>query len=213
MILRALGRRCVRTPPPLLRLAVPVRARAVTVRRFASRKDPVVDMAARNEKIAMYLASIVVGAVGMSYAAVPLYKAFCQATGYGGTTQVAKQAKLATLEPVAGAREITITFNAEVSDALPWSFVPQSKTIKVVPGEMALAFYTATNRSDEALIGVSTYNVLPMKAGVHFNKIQCFCFDEQRLQPNEEVDMPVSATPSLFRCRPPPSLSLSLCTR
>jgi cytochrome c oxidase assembly protein subunit 11 len=139
----------------------------------------------------MYLASVVVGAVGMSYAAVPLYKAFCQATGYGGTTQVAKQEKLATLVPVAGAREITITFNAEVSDALPWTFVPQSKTIKVVPGETALAFYTATNKSKDALIGVSTYNVLPMKAGVHFNKIQCFCFDEQRLQPEEEVDMPV----------------------
>lgn len=145
----------------------------------------------RNKSFALYLVSVAVGVVGLSYAAVPLYKVFCQATGYGGTTQVAGEEAALLMRPVKGARPLKIRFSGNVSSALPWGFTPQQRQVEVVPGETALAFYTATNKSDDPVIGVSTYNVLPMKAGLYFNKIQCFCFDEQRLEPNEEVDMPV----------------------
>jgi len=145
----------------------------------------------RNKSFALYLVSVAIGVVGLSYAAVPLYKVFCQATGYGGTTQKAGEEQAALMRPVKGARPLKIRFAGNVSSALPWGFTPQQRQVEVVPGETALAFYTATNSSDDPIIGVATYNVLPMKAGLYFNKIQCFCFDEQRLEPNEEVDMPV----------------------
>eukprot|EP00049_Salpingoeca_infusionum_P007973 m.128628 g.128628 ORF g.128628 m.128628 type:complete len:175 (-) comp13875_c1_seq1:280-804(-) len=82
-------------------------------------------------------------------------------------------------------------FNADTSANMQWKFRPQQKEVKLVPGETALAFYTATNPTDKAVTGISTYNVVPYEAGLYFNKIQCFCFEEQRLNPNESVDMPV----------------------
>ena len=88
-------------------------------------------------------------------------------------------------------RPLVIHFNADVSDRMPWKFRPIQKEVTCVPGEPVLAFFNATNTSDEPLIGISTYNVTPPKAGVYFNKIQCFCFEEQQLQPHESVDMPV----------------------
>ncbi|KAF3948254.1 hypothetical protein CMV_025727, partial [Castanea mollissima] len=130
-----------------------------------------------------------------TYAAVPLYRRFCQATGYGGTTQrresveekIARHAKDGTVT----SREIVVQFNADVADGMQWKFVPTQREVRVKPGESALAFYTAENRSTTPITGVSTYNVTPMKAGVYFNKIQCFCFEEQRLLPGEQIDMPV----------------------
>ena len=123
----------------------------------------------------------------MTYAAVPLYRMFCQATGFGGTVKEGRgvEAKLAArgeardeaLEAAAAARELTVTFNADVSDGLPWRFVPTQRSVRVRPGQSTLAFYTAHNRSDTALTGVSTYNVTPQQAGQYFNKIQCFCFE------------------------------------
>lgn len=95
------------------------------------------------------------------------------------------------MTPVANARPITVRFSANTSDSLQWKFAPQQREVRVVPGETALAFYTAINLTDEPIVGVATYNVAPAKAGLYFNKIQCFCFDQQRLKPNEEVDMPV----------------------
>uniref|UniRef100_A0A7S2EJA0 Uncharacterized protein n=1 Tax=Trieres chinensis TaxID=1514140 RepID=A0A7S2EJA0_TRICV len=207
----------------------------------------------RNVKIASYAAAAVVGALGATYASVPLYKMFCQATGFGGTTQrvtltewAEKQeeredsgktgrkgmisqalydkmislsnvpasmlpqrgashgrggpktwtdeeaaARLASLKPVKGGRLITVRFDSTVGDVLPWSFVPAQLDVKVVPGETALSFFTASNKSDRAITGVATYNVHPPRAGLYFNKIQCFCFEEQRLLPGETVDMPV----------------------
>ncbi|XP_021888740.1 cytochrome c oxidase assembly protein COX11, mitochondrial, partial [Carica papaya] len=88
-------------------------------------------------------------------------------------------------------REIVVQFNADVADGMPWKFVPTQREVRVKPGESALAFYTAENRSSAPITGVSTYNVTPMKAAVYFNKIQCFCFEEQRLLPGEQIDMPV----------------------
>ena len=92
---------------------------------------------------------------------------------------------------IQGAEPIKITFSSNTPDTMPWEFKPQQKEIYVVPGETALAFYSAYNPTDKPVTGVSTYNVSPLKTGVYFHKIQCFCFDEQRLKPGEQVDMPV----------------------
>jgi cytochrome c oxidase assembly protein subunit 11 len=145
--------------------------------------------------------ALVVGMVGLTYASVPLYRMFCQATGFGGTVQEGRsvEEKLArreaqrdaALEAAAAARELTVTFNADVSDGLPWKFVPTQRSVRVRPGQSTLAFYTASNLGDAAVTGVSTYNVAPQQAGQYFNKVQCFCFEEQRLRAGEQVDMPV----------------------
>lgn len=92
---------------------------------------------------------------------------------------------------MSAAREITINFTSHVSDTLPWSFKPVQKTVEIIPGETVLAFYEATNKTDEPIIGISTYNVTPSRVGLYFTKLQCFCFDEQRLNPKETVMMPV----------------------
>jgi len=151
-----------------------------------------------NADFAKYLTALVVAVVGATYASVPLYRMFCQATGFGGTTRRATlEEKLASEEwsererERASAREITITFNADVAEGMPWRFTPTQKSIKVRPGESALAFYTARNLSRSPVTGVATYNVQPNKCGAYFNKVQCFCFEEQRLRGREEVDMPV----------------------
>ena len=144
-----------------------------------------------NKTLAVYGLALAVAVGGMSYLAVPLYKVFCQATGYGGTTQKATEEKFKGMRPVEGARALTIYFSADTSAAMPWAFHPQQRSVRVVPGETALAFYTARNPTAEPVTGVSTYNITPMRAAPYFNKIQCFCFEEQRLRPNEEIDMPV----------------------
>eukprot|EP00246_Nothoceros_aenigmaticus_P008098 TRINITY_DN2258_c0_g1_i3.p1 TRINITY_DN2258_c0_g1~~TRINITY_DN2258_c0_g1_i3.p1 ORF type:complete len:169 (+),score=21.35 TRINITY_DN2258_c0_g1_i3:246-752(+) len=119
----------------------------------------------------MYLSAVVVAMVGCTYASVPLYRKFCQATGYGGTvkrreTVEEKIARQATDETTAALRELVVQFNADVSDGLPWKFTPTQREIKVRPGESTLAFYTAENKSSKSITGVSTYNITPMKVGV-----------------------------------------------
>lgn len=128
---------------------------------------------------------------GVSYASVPLYKVFCQVTGFGGVTQRVEEAKATKVKPVSGAKIIRVDFDANVPPTLPWTFTPTQRSVKVVPGETALAFYTAKNLSNKAITGVATYNVQPPQVGLYFNKIQCFCFEEQRLGPGEQIDMPV----------------------
>uniref|UniRef100_A0A8C2UKB9 Cytochrome c oxidase assembly protein COX11, mitochondrial n=2 Tax=Coturnix japonica TaxID=93934 RepID=A0A8C2UKB9_COTJA len=145
----------------------------------------------RNRTVLAYIAAAAVGMVGMSYAAVPLYRLYCQATGLGGTTGAGRGAeRLQEMRPVKE-RVLKVTFNADVHAGLQWNFRPQQSEIYVVPGETALAFYKAKNPTDKPIIGISTYNVVPFEAGQYFNKIQCFCFEEQWLNPQEEVDMPV----------------------
>ncbi|KAG6556298.1 hypothetical protein Mapa_002240 [Marchantia paleacea] len=149
----------------------------------------------RSQNMLMYLLAMVVGVVGVTYASVPLYRRFCQATGYGGTTQrretVEEKVARHGSEDTATARELVVSFNADVADSMPWKFTPCQRQVKVRPGQSTLVFYTAENTSSEAITGVSTYNVAPMQAGVYFNKIQCFCFEEQRLRAGEKIDMPV----------------------
>ncbi|XP_075702443.1 cytochrome c oxidase assembly protein COX11, mitochondrial [Rhinoderma darwinii] len=145
----------------------------------------------RNKTVLTYVTAAAVGMVGMSYAAVPLYRLYCQATGLGGTAVAGHSSEqIESMQPVKD-RVIKITFNADVHASLHWNFRPQQTEIYLVPGETALAFYKAKNSTDKPVIGISTYNVIPYEAGQYFNKIQCFCFEEQRLNPHEEVDMPV----------------------
>ena len=133
------------------------------------------------------LAGLVVLMLGMSYAAVPLYKLFCQVTGYAGTTQRAKAAPQKPTEQM-----ITVRFDANISRDLGWQFKPLQRSMTLKIGEEKLAFYTAVNSGNTLLTGTATFNVTPALAGSYFNKIACFCFTEQTLQPGESVDMPVS---------------------
>ncbi|XP_061337110.1 cytochrome c oxidase assembly protein COX11, mitochondrial [Gastrolobium bilobum] len=149
----------------------------------------------KSQKMLLYLTGLAFAMVGCSYAAVPLYRRFCQATGYGGTVQrresVEEKIARHDSDKTVTTREIVVQFNADIADGMQWKFVPTQREVRVKPGESALAFYTAENKSSTPITGVSTYNVTPMKAAVYFNKIQCFCFEEQRLLPGEQIDMPV----------------------
>ena len=133
------------------------------------------------------LAALVVGMVGLSYAAVPLYDLFCRATGYGGTTMVATEVPIQI-----GEREMTVRFNANVNRGLPWRFRPVQGSVTVRVGEPTLAFYRVENTSEQTIVGTATYNVTPLKAGEYFSKIDCFCFTEQVLRPGEVAELPVS---------------------
>lgn len=124
--------------------------------------------------------------IGLVFASVPLYRIFCQKTGYGGTTQVAS-----LLPKEIRNREFTIRFTANVNSNLPWTFEPLQKEIKVRAGESAFALYHVVNHSDKPVVGVATYNVTPDKAGGYFMKVECFCFLEQHLEPHQSVDMPL----------------------
>lgn len=150
----------------------------------------------RNRRTGIYAASIIVGMLGLTAASVPLYDLFCRVTGFGGTPQVADSVPGA----VAGGRTIQVSFNADRDPELPWSFQPLQRRMEVVPGESYLAFYAAENRSDVPIVGRAVYNVTPFKVGGYFAKVQCFCFEEQLLQPGERVEMPVSffVDPAIF---------------
>ena len=143
--------------------------------------------ARRNRITALAALALAVTMVALSFAAVPLYRVFCQSTGYGGATQVARSSP----ERVA-ARIVTVRFNSDVAGDLPWRFQPERRSVEVHVGEETLAFFTAENRSDRPITGVATFNVTPDKAGAYFDKIQCFCFSEQTLQPHQKVQMPVT---------------------
>ena len=141
----------------------------------------------RNAPVALLLCGLVAGMVGLSFAAVPLYRLFCQVTGFGGTTQVADEAPAAASE-----RLVTIRFNADVNPELPWRFQPEQREVTVKVGESALVFYKARNLSQRPVTGTATFNVTPLKAGPYFAKVECFCFQEQLLAPGEEIEMGVS---------------------
>ena len=133
------------------------------------------------------LVMVVGGMVGMSFAAVPLYQLFCQVTGFGGTTQRAEAAP-----GIVADRVLTVRFNADVGRDMPWRFRPSQGSIDVRVGESALAFYTAENTTDETLVGTASFNVTPHKVGQYFQKIECFCFTEQRLAAGQRTEMPVT---------------------
>ena len=141
----------------------------------------------KNLKVATIVASVAVGMVGVAYAAVPLYDLFCRVTGFGGTTQRADAAPDTVLD-----RTINVAFDANVNAGLGWEFKPVQRHQTVRIGEQALAFYQAKNTSGSAVTGTATFNVSPPQAGQYFSKIQCFCFTEQKLEPGQSIDMPVT---------------------
>jgi cytochrome c oxidase assembly protein subunit 11 len=141
----------------------------------------------KDNAVALSCVAGVVFMTGAAFAAVPLYKLYCQVTGYGGTTQKAIEPSHVMLD-----RTITVRFDANVTPGMKWKFEPVQRTLDVKLGENALAFYKATNISDHSITGTAAFNVAPDVAGIHFSKVQCFCFQEQTLAPGESVEMPVS---------------------
>ena len=127
----------------------------------------------------------VAGMVGAAYASVPLYRLFCQVTGYNGTTQRVEQYSDKILS-----KPIQVTFDANISPGLNWDF-KAAKSVNPKIGETVQIEYTATNRSSKATTGTAVFNVTPMESGAYFNKVECFCFTEQTLQPGQSVNMPV----------------------
>lgn len=146
----------------------------------------------KDRTAAFYFSSVAVVFLGLAYAAVPLYRAICARTGFGGVP-ITDRRKFTDdkLIPVDTDKRIRVAFTSEVSQILPWKFIPQQREVYVLPGETALAFYKAKNVSDKDIIGMATYSITPGEAAQYFNKIQCFCFEEQRLAAGEEIDMPV----------------------
>jgi cytochrome c oxidase assembly protein subunit 11 len=141
----------------------------------------------RHGAVALTLVGLVAAMTGLAFAAVPLYRMFCQVTGYGGVPQRAERAPEQGLD-----RSVQIRFDANVDNALPWSFAPVERLIEVKIGETALAFFKATNRSDAPVTGSAIFNVVPERAARYFNKIECFCFKEQTLAAGASMEMPVT---------------------
>ena len=142
-----------------------------------------------NRRVAAAMGAVVVVMAGLAFAAVPLYRVFCQVTGYGGTTQRSE-----IIPTHIGKRVMTIRFNADVAGQdLPWQFTtPAESQVDVHVGEDRLVFFHAKNVGQAPSVGVATFNVTPFKAGPYFKKVACFCFSEQTLNPGESIDMGVS---------------------
>lgn len=143
----------------------------------------------KNRKVALIAAGGALAMLGLGYASVPLYRLFCQVTGYGGTTQRATAEKLAGVK-VAG-KMIRVRFDANVAPGMPWMFKPQQVTQDLRIGERKIATFEARNLSGRPITGTAIFNVSPEQAGKYFNKIQCFCFTQQKLIPGQDVRMPV----------------------
>jgi cytochrome c oxidase assembly protein subunit 11 len=142
-----------------------------------------------NARTALLLSSIVVGMTGVSFAAVPLYRWFCQVTGFGGTPMINAAAAPGAAE---GGPRFTVRFVASTGPDLPWGFRPDAPIMQVAAGEEALAFYRAVNRGSVPVTGVATYNVTPEKVGRYFHKTACFCFQNQTLAPDQDMPFPLS---------------------
>lgn len=143
----------------------------------------------RNRRVALTCAAVVVGMTGLAFASAPLYDLFCRVTGFGGTPMRAESLP-GSVQP--SEHMITVRFNADTGPGMPWKFQPVQREVKVRPGEEILIFYRASNPTARPVSGQASFNVTPEKAGQYFNKIACFCFEEQVLQPGQSVDMPVS---------------------
>ena len=142
-------------------------------------------VADRNRIVGIRAALFGLAMLGLAFASVPLYRVFCQVTGFGGTTMRADAA------PGAVAGEIGVRFDANIIATLPWKFVPAQETVRIQPGARTTIFYNATNYTARSTTGRAIFNVSPEQAGKYFSKIECFCFTEQTLKPGESVRMPV----------------------
>jgi cytochrome c oxidase assembly protein subunit 11 len=140
-----------------------------------------------NALLALGLGGVVAGMVGMSFAAVPLYRMFCAATGYGGTPQIGPAVSASVSE-----QTVTVRFNADTNPGLPWAFRPEQKQVTLKLGEEQVAFYQARNEAAVPVTGIAIYNVTPEKAAIYFHKTACFCFNQQTLAPGQQMQFPVS---------------------
>jgi len=151
-----------------------------------SAPQPTHPTTSRDLLVAFACGGCVAAMVGLSFAAVPLYSWFCRTTGFGGTPQVAKAAPTEISD-----RKITVRFDSNVAAGLPWRFEPERRTIEVRLGEVVTVYYRVTNQAARVTAGQAGYNVSPATVGAYFEKINCFCFTEQTMQPGETRDMPV----------------------
>ena len=142
-------------------------------------------VARKNARTARLMALLVAGMLALAFASVPLYRAFCQLTGFDGTPLRAEKA------PGAVAGQIGVRFDANINADLPWKFEPVQETVRIAPGARTQILYRATNLTARTTTGQAVFNVSPEIAGPYFSKIECFCFTEQTLKPGQSVDMPV----------------------
>ena len=145
-------------------------------------------MITRNLRTGLIAGAMAMSMGGVAFASVPLYRLFCQVTGFGGTTMRAAEADI---PGAVQGKLVNVRFDANTSPALPWTFKPQHPVDRIAIGARDLTFFTAKNESNVPLTGTATFNVTPLQAGQYFSKVQCFCFTEQTLQPGEEMRMPV----------------------
>jgi len=143
----------------------------------------------RNRRVMMFAAALALGSLALGFAAVPLYRIFCQVTGFNGTTQRVDTAYAETVKPAT--RTMSIRFDANIAPGMPWEFYPEHTTDTVTVGARDMAIFVAKNLSDKPVTGTAVFNVTPTQSGAYFSKIQCFCFTEQTLQPGQEIRMPV----------------------
>jgi cytochrome c oxidase assembly protein subunit 11 len=147
------------------------------------------DLAVRNKRVGAIFVVLALAMLGLGYAAVPLYRIFCQQTGFNGTPTRATEAQAAAVK-VTG-QTIEVRFDANIDRGLPWMFKPEQTVVTVPMGERRLALFRARNDSDRPIVGQASYNIEPEQAAKYFNKVQCFCFTQQKLAPHQEVSMPV----------------------
>ena len=145
-------------------------------------------MKKNNLKITFSLIFLVSFMFFLTFAAVPLYKLFCQVTGYGGTPKIVNFKDQIDISE----KKIKIEFNSDVNQKLNWSFKPEQRSMESKIGDSILAFYKAKNNGNKSITGVATYNILPFEAAQYFNKVDCFCFENQTLEPGEEVLLPIN---------------------
>ena len=139
-----------------------------------------------NLKTLTILSGVAVAMLGLGFASDPLYDTFCKITGYGGTPKIAEDNLSEIID-----RTITVEFDSNVSPELPWEFRPDQRRMDVKLGQSGLAYYSVENVSDQAVVGVANFNVMPIKAAPYFIKTDCFCFEEQIIQPGETINLPV----------------------
>ncbi len=145
------------------------------------------DLSRKNRKVFTIFVAVVLGMVGMSFASVPLYKLFCQVTGYDGTPKIDPNAKADRILD----QTIVVRFNTDTAGGMPWIFRPDTPAMEVKIGEKGFTSFYARNTSSKPIEGTAIFNVLPETAGVYFHKTQCFCFGRQVLQPGADAHMPV----------------------
>lgn len=146
------------------------------------------DLARRNARTGLLTALLAAAMVGLAFASVPLYRLFCEVTGFGGAT---RRADAAELPRAAAGAPIGVRFDANINPALPWRFEPEQARVRIVPGARTTIYYRATNLVARPTSGQAVFNVTPAQAGQYFSKIECFCFSEQTLKGGEQVRMPV----------------------